>query len=51
MANAFNEVVTKVGPSLNNDIPNSMNMRDPNTYLSSRVPYSFLLAPTPSRVK
>ena len=26
-----------------------MNMRDPNTYLSSKVPYSSLLAPTAPR--
>ena len=48
MADAFNEFFTNVGPTLDNDIPIATNLRDPNIYLSSRVPPSLLLAPTTS---
>ena len=47
-ANAFNEFFTNVGPTLDKDIPIATNLRDPNIYLSSRVPHSLLLAPTTS---
>ena len=48
MADAFNEFFTNVGPTLDNDIPISTNLRDPSIYFSSRVPHSLLLAPTTS---
>ena len=46
MANAFNDFFTNVGPSLDNDIPNATNLRNPNIYLSSKIPHSFILSPT-----
>ena len=49
MVNALNDYFTTVCPSLVNDIPNSMNLRNPNIYLSSRAPHSFLLATTASQ--
>ena len=48
-ANAFNDIFTNVGPTLDNNIPNSINLRDPKTYLSSRVPPTLLLEPTTSQ--
>ena len=48
MAVAFNEFFTNVGPTLDNDIHISTNLRDPSIYLSSRVTHSLLLAPTTS---
>ena len=46
MANTFNDFFTNVGPSLDKDIPNSINQRNPNIYLSSRIPHSLILSPT-----
>ena len=48
MADAFNNFFTEVGSALDNDIPNSINLRDPNIYLSSRNSHSLFLAPTTS---
>ena len=48
MADAFNNFFTEVGPTLDNDIPNSINLRDHNIYLSPRNSHSLLLAPTTS---
>ena len=49
MANAFNDFFTQIGPKLNDDIPSPTNLRDPSFYLSPRIPYSFLIAPTTSQ--
>ena len=46
MANAFNDFFTKVGPTLDNDIPNATNLRNPNIYLSTKIPHSLILSPT-----
>ena len=52
MANAFNDFFTKIGPTLDNDIPSSSNLRDPKVYLSSRIPQTLLLTPTtPQEIK
>ena len=46
MANAFNDYFTKVGPELDQQIPKSENLLNPNVYLSPRIPDSFLVSPT-----
>ena len=49
MADAFNEFFTKIGPKLDEGIPNARRDRDPTFYLKSRVPVSFLISPTNPR--
>ena len=46
MANSFNDFFTKIGPELENKLPNVQRLRNPSLYLKNRVTNSFLISPT-----
>ena len=47
MANSFNEFFTEIGPTLDKQIPNSNILRNPNVYLSPRIPHSSYFSTLP----
>ena len=51
MANSFNEFFTEIGPTMDKQIPNSNILRNPNVYLSPRIPHSLFFYPsTPEEI-
>ena len=46
MANAFNDFFTKIGPKLDEEIPKCKKPGGSTSYLSPRIPQSFLITPT-----